>query len=202
MTLNRLLKLSKHVNEVLQDDQIDGVVITHGTDTLEETAYFLHLTIKSRKPVVLVGAIRPATAISRRSINLYNSIKVACSRKAYGKGVLIVFGDRIGSARFMIKTNSTMADTFKSIEQGSIGTIVSGGVYFYYRRVKYLHTSETIFDIRSLEELPQVVIIYAHQGDHRYFYDAAVQAGAKGIVVATAGGYTVFEKLKMVWMAR
>ena len=197
MTLNRLLKLSKHVNEVLQDDQIDGVVITHGTDTLEETAYFLHLTIKSRKPVVLVGAIRPATAISADGpLNLYNSIKVACSRKAYGKGVLIVFGDRIGSARFMIKTNSTMADTFKSIEQGSIGTIVSGDVYFYYKELQYLHTSETIFDIRSLEELPQVVIIYAHQGDHRYFYDAAVQAGAKGIVVATAGGYTVSEKAK------
>ena len=197
MTTERLLQLSKHVNEVLQDNRIDGVVITHGTDTLEETAYFLHLTVKSRKPVVLVGAIRPATAISADGpLNLYNSIIVACNRKTYGKGVLIVFGERIGSARFMIKTNSTSADTFKGIEQGCIGTIVGGDVYYYYKDIQYLHTSETIFDIRSLEELPDVAIIYTHQGDHRYLYDAAVQAGAKGIIVATAGGYSVSEKAK------
>ena len=125
MTVERLLKLSKHVNEVLQDDQIDGVVITHGTDTLEETAYFLQLTLKSRKPVVLVGAIRPATAISADGpLNLYNSIKVASNSKTYGKGVLVVFGERIGSARFMIKTNSISADTFKAIEQGCIGRLL------------------------------------------------------------------------------
>lgn len=197
MTIERLLKLSKRVNEVLQNDQIDGVVITHGTDTLEETAYFLHLTLKSRKPVVLVGAIRPATAISADGpLNLFNSIRVASNRKAYGKGVLIVLGDRIGSARFMMKTNSTMPDSFKAIEQGYIGSIVSGEVYFYYKELQYLHTSETIFDIRSLHELPQVAIIYAHQGDDRYFYDASIQAGFKGIVVATAGGYTVSEAAK------
>lgn len=197
MTVERLLKLSKYVNEVLQDDQIDGVVITHGTDTLEETAYFLHLTIKSRKPVVLVGAIRPATALSADGpLNLYNSIKVACHRQTYGRGVLIVFGERIGSARFMIKTNSISTDTFKAIEQGCIGTIVGGDVYFYYKELKYLHTSETIFDIRSFDELPPVSIIYTHQGDNRYLYDAAVQAGAKGIIVATAGGNTVSERAK------
>lgn len=192
MTIERLLKLSKRVNELLLDEQIDGVVITHGTDTLEETAYFLHLTIKCRKPIVLVGAIRPATAMSADGpLNLYNSIKVASNRKAYGKGVLIVFGDRIGSARFMMKINSTMPDSFKAIEQGGIGSIVGGEVYFYYKDIQYLHTSETIFDIRSLHELPNVSIIYTHQGDDRCFYDAAIQAGAKGIVVATAGGYAV-----------
>lgn len=197
MTTERLLKLSKHVNEVLKDDQINGVVITHGTDTLEETAYFLHLTIKSRKPVVIVGAIRPATAISADGpLNLYNSIKVACNRKTYGKGVLIVFGERIGSARFMIKTNSISADSFKAIEQGCIGTIVGEDIYFYYKELKYLHTSETIFDICLLDELPYVSIIYTHQGDNRYLYDAAVQAGVKGIVVATAGGNTVSEKAR------
>lgn len=195
MTTDRLLTLSKHVNKVLKDDHVDGVVITHGTDTLEETAYFLHLTIKSRKPVVVVGAIRPATTISADGpLNLYNGIIVACNRKTFGKGVLVVFGERIDSARFIRKINSSSVAPFKAIEQGCIGTIVGGAVYFYYKELQYLHTSETIFDIHLLQDLPHVSIIYTHQGDQRYLYDAAVQAGAKGIVVATAGGNTVSEQ--------
>lgn len=192
MTTERLLALSKYINETLLHEEVDGVVITHGTDTLEETAYFLHLVIKSHKPVVIVGAVRPATAISAEGpLNIYNGVKVACDKKSHRKGVLVVLNDRIGSARFMTKMNTTMVDSFKALEQGYIGSIVGGEVYYFYKDITYLHTTETAFDVRLVNELSKVSIIYAHQGDDRYLYDAAVQAGAKGIVVATAGGYTI-----------
>lgn len=192
MTTERLLALSKYVNETLLDEEVDGVVITHGTDTLEETAYFLHLVIKSHKPVVIVGSVRPATAISADGpLNLYNGVKVACERQAHGKGVLVVLNDRVGSARYMAKMATTTVDSFRALEQGYIGAIVGGEVHFYYKDITKLHTIETIFDVNLLDHLPKVSIIYAHLGDDRYLYDAAVQLGAKGIVVATAGGYTI-----------
>lgn len=98
MTTERLLELGKYVNQILLEDEIDGVVITHGTDTLEETAYFLHLVVKSSKPVVIVGAVRPATALSADGpLNIYNGVKVACNKESRGKGILVVLGDRIGS---------------------------------------------------------------------------------------------------------
>ncbi|MCM3790053.1 type II asparaginase [Domibacillus indicus] len=192
MTTERLLALSKYINETLLHEEVDGVVITHGTDTLEETDYFLHLVIKSHKPVVIVGAVRPATAISAEGpLNIYNGVKVACDKKSHGKGVLVVLNDRIGSARYMTKMNTTMVDSFKALEQGYIGSIVGGEVYYFYKDITYRHTTETAFDVRLINELSKVSTIYAHQGDDRYLYDAAVQAGAKGIVVATAGGYTI-----------
>ena len=192
MTTERLLTLSKYINETLLDEDVDGVVITHGTDTLEETAYFLHLVVKSRKPVVIVGAVRPATAISADGpLNIYNGVKVACNQEAHGKGVMVVLNDRIGSARYMTKMNATTVDSFKALGQGYIGSIVGGEVYFYYKDITYLHTAETVFDVTSINELPKVSIIYTHQGDDRYLYDAAVQSDTKGIIVATAGGYTI-----------
>lgn len=192
MTTERLLTMSKYINQLLLDEEVNGVVITHGTDTLEEAAYFLHLVIKSRKPVVIVGAVRPATAISADGpLNIYNGVKVASNQEAYGKGVLVVFNDRIGSARYMTKMNATAVDSFKALEEGYIGSIVGGEVYFYYKDITCLHTTETIFDVRSMDKLPKVSIIYTHQGDDRYLYDAAVQSGAKGIIIATAGGYTI-----------
>ncbi|WP_411348498.1 type II asparaginase [Paenibacillus sp. WLX2291] len=182
-----LLKLAKRINELLASDDVDGVVVTHGTDTLEETAYFLDLVVKSNKPVVVVGAMRPATAISADgSFNLYNAVKIAGTPQASGKGVLIELNDRIGAARYITKTNTTGTDTFKSTEQGYLG-VVSGGKVYFYNEPTRKHTADSVFDITDLTELPQVDILYEYQNNGSYLYDAAVAAGAKGIVVAGSG---------------
>lgn len=119
MTDDVWLKLAKRCNELLSDPDVKGIVITHGTDTLEETAYFLNLTVKSDKPVVLVGAMRPATAISADGpVNLLNAVKLAASPKAVGKGVLVALNDEINGARDVTKTNTSNVSTFKSPELG------------------------------------------------------------------------------------
>ncbi len=182
-----LLKLGKRINELLASDDVDGVVVTHGTDTLEETAYFLDLVVKSNKPVVVVGAMRPATAISADgSFNLYNAVKIASTPEATGKGVMIELNDRIGAARYITKTNTTGTDTFKSTEQGYLG-VVSGGKVYFYNEPTRKHTADSVFNITDLTELPQVDILYEYQNNGSYLYDAAVAAGAKGIVVAGSG---------------
>ncbi|MBT2263158.1 type II asparaginase [Bacillus safensis] len=186
-----LLKLAKRVNELLKDDQVDGIVITHGTDTLEETAYFLHLVVKSDKPVVVVGSMRPASAISADGpLNLYHAVKIASAKEAKGKGVMVTLNDRIASARFVTKTNTTTTDAFKSLEQGYIGE-VTGEVVSFYNEPTRKHTTESEFDVSKIKELPQVDILYGYQNDQKYMYDAAVKAGAKGIVVAAAGNGTM-----------
>ncbi len=127
MTSEIILKLSKRVNELLARDDVDGVVITHGTDTLDETPYFLNLTVKSNKPVVFTAAMRPATAISADGpMNLLEAVTVAADPEAKGRGVMVVLNDRIGAARFVTKTNATTLDTFKAPEEGYLGVIVSG----------------------------------------------------------------------------
>ncbi|UYO36093.1 type II asparaginase [Bacillus zhangzhouensis] len=186
-----LLKLAKRVNELLKDDQVDGIVITHGTDTLEETAYFLHLVVKSDKPVVIVGSMRPASAISADGpLNLYHAVKIASTKEAKGKGVMVTLNDRIASARFVTKTNTTTTDAFKSLEQGYIGEI-AGEVVSFYNEPTRKHTTESEFDVSKIKELPQVDILYGYQNDQKYMYDAAVKAGTKGIVVAAAGNGTM-----------
>lgn len=186
-----LLKLAKRVNQLLNDDQVDGIVVTHGTDTLEETAYFLHLVVKSDKPVVVVGSMRPASAISADGpLNLYHAVKIASTKEANGKGVMVTLNDRIASARFITKTNTTTTDSFKSLEQGYIGE-VAGEVVSFYNEPTRKHTADSEFDISKLKELPQVDILYGYQNDQKYVYDAAVKAGAKGIVVAAAGNGTM-----------
>ncbi|MEK5496086.1 type II asparaginase [Bacillus sp. FSL M8-0077] len=186
-----LLKLAKRVNQLLNDDQVDGIVVTHGTDTLEETAYFLHLVVKSDKPVVVVGSMRPASAISADGpLNLYHAVKIASTKEAKGKGVMVTLNDRIASARFITKTNTTTTDSFKSLEQGYIGE-VAGEVVSFYNESTRKHTTDSEFDISKLKEMPQVDILYGYQNDQKYVYDAAVKAGAKGIVVAAAGNGTM-----------
>ncbi|BAT47671.1 asparaginase [Bacillus altitudinis] len=186
-----LLKLAKRVNQLLNDDQVDGIVVTHGTDTLEETAYFLHLVVKSDKPVVVVGSMRPASAISADGpLNLYHAVKIASTKEAKGKGVMVTLNDRIASARFITKTNTTTTDSFKSLEQGYIGE-VAGEVVSFYNEPTRKHTTDSEFDISKLKELPQVDILYGYQNDQKYVYDAAVKEGAKGIVVAAAGNGTM-----------
>ncbi|WP_054259511.1 type II asparaginase [Propionispora sp. 2/2-37] len=187
MTDEVWLKLAKRTNELLADPKINGVVITHGTDTLEETAYFLNLVVKSDKPVVLVGAMRPATAISADGpVNLLNAVRLAASKSAAGQGVLVAMNDEINGARDVTKTNTSHVSTFKAPELGYLGYFNDGEPYFY-RKVTRKHTKDTEFDVRNLTELPDVEIIYTHVNENRALIDAAVAAGARGIVYAGSG---------------
>ncbi|UQZ48350.1 type II asparaginase [Bacillus sp. PK3-037] len=181
-----LLELGKRVNKLLSSEDVDGIVVTHGTDTLEETAYFLNLIVKSDKPVVVAGSMRPSTAISADGpSNLYNAVKVAGAPDAKGKGTLVVLNDRIASARYVTKTNTTATDTFKSEEMGYVGTIAND-IYFHNEMTRK-HTKDTELSISGLDKLPQVDILYGYQNDGSYLFDAAVKAGAKGIVFAGSG---------------
>jgi L-asparaginase/glutamin-(asparagin-)ase len=133
MSNEHWLKLAKRVNALLAQPDVDGIVITHGTDTLEETAYFLDLTVKSKKPVVLVGAMRPGTALSADGpINLYNAVLLAASQEAVGKGVLVAMNDQIHAARDVTKTNTSTPDSFKTPELGMLGYIQGNKPYFYH----------------------------------------------------------------------
>jgi len=191
MTKEIILKLSNRVNELLARDDIDGVVITHGTDTLDETPYFLNLTVKSNKPVVFTAAMRPATAISADGpMNLLEAVTVAADPDAKGRGVMVVLNDRIGAARFVTKTNATTLDTFKAPEEGYLGVIVGGKPQFEMR-VDKINTLRSVFDVRNLKALPDVVIIYGYQDDPEYMYDAAIEHHAKGIVYVGTGAGSV-----------
>jgi L-asparaginase len=142
------LKLAKRVNEVLQGNNIDGVVITHGTDTLEETAYFLSLVVKSDKPTVLVGSMRPATAISADGpANLFNAVALAASPEARGRGRVIVMDDEIHYAREAQKTNTTELDSFKSPNRGRAGVMNAGKIEFFSQNTtRYTTKSEFSVD--------------------------------------------------------
>ncbi|WP_211451408.1 type II asparaginase [Collimonas antrihumi] len=182
-----LMVLARRAEAVLLDSEVDGLVITHGTDTLEETAYFLNLTLKTAKPVVLVGAMRPATALSADGpLNLYNAFRLAICPEASGKGVLVMLNDRIGAARYISKTCTTMTDAFRSSEQGNLGD-VAGGVVHFFNTPTRLHTLATEFSLAEIGELPQVDILYDYQGAGTHLYQAAIDAGAKGIVLAATG---------------
>jgi L-asparaginase len=192
MTNQILLDLAKEVDKQLKDPKVNGIVITHGTDTLEETAYFLNLVIKSDKPVVLVGSMRPSTALSSDGpLNLYNAVAIAASEKSKGKGVLIALNDKIGSARDTNKTDTTSVDTFQSQDFGYLG-LVQGGQPYYYTESTRKNTKETEFNINDINELPRVDIVYAHGNDSRVMVDAAVNAGAKGIIHAGTGNGSVY----------
>ncbi|MBV8532592.1 MAG: type II asparaginase [Verrucomicrobia bacterium] len=187
MTNEYWLKLAKRVNELLQQPDVDGIVITHGTDTLEETAYFLNLVAKSAKPVVIVGAMRPSTALSADGpINLYNAVLVAGSKEAVGRGVLVCMNDQINSARDVTKTNTSTADTFKSPELGVLGYIQGDRVAFY-RLPARRHTLNSEFDISGADKLPNVEIAYGFANVSRTTVDALAAAGVDGIVYAGVG---------------
>lgn len=187
MTNEHWLTLAKRVNVLLAQDNVDGIVITHGTDTLEETAYFLDLVVKSRKPVVLVGSMRPSTAISADGpINLYNAVILAGSQEAIGKGVLVAMNDQIHAARDVTKTNTVTADTFKATELGMLGYIV-GGKPFFYRQPVRKHTVDTEFDVTNLATLPLVEVAYSHANAGTAAVNAFVAEGAKGIIHAGTG---------------
>ena len=190
------LKLAKRVNQLLAQPDVDGIVITHGTDTIEETAYFLDLTVHSDKPVVIVGAMRPSTAISADGpINLYNAVTLADSKEAIGKGVLVAFNDQINAGREVTKTNTSTADTFKTPELGMLGYMQDNAAHFYRLPLRK-HTTESEFDVSNLDSLPQVDIVYGYANYNRIALDAFVAAGAKGIIHAGVGDGSISDTVK------
>jgi L-asparaginase len=183
------LKLANRVNEVLAQSDVDGVVITHGTDTMEETAYFLSLVVKSDKPVVLVCAMRPATGISADGpMNLYNGVVLAGSPAAKGRGPLVVINDVIHYARELQKMHTTFLNAFESPNRGVAGVMNTGKVYFYSMNTTR-HTTKSEFSPKGLtvENLPRVEIVYSYANFDGALIDAAVAGGAKGIVLAGVG---------------
>ncbi|HEY5227854.1 MAG TPA: asparaginase, partial [Opitutaceae bacterium] len=179
--------LAEHTQAALDRPSVSGVVVTHGTDTMEETAYFLNLVVHSPKPVVLVGAMRPATAMSADGpMNLYNAVAAAAHPDAQGRGVLVVANDEIHFAREVAKTNTTQVGTFKSTHRGLAGLVSAGRIHFYGRPLSR-HTAASAFMVPKSGPLPRVDIIYAHAGMGRELVDAAVQAGALGLVIAGVG---------------
>jgi L-asparaginase len=181
------LKLANRVNALVAQPDVAGVVITHGTDTIEETAYFLNLVVKSRKPVVLTAAMRPATALSADGpLNFFNAVAVAADKNAAGRGVLVVINDWIHDAESLTKTSTTAVQTFMSPLEGLIGTVAYGKAEFYRGPIgKNTATSE--FSLQGVTALPRVDIIMAHENMDGALINAAVAAGAKGIVIAGVG---------------
>jgi len=187
MTVAIMLTLAKRINALLSDADLDGIVVTHGTDTMEETAYFLNLVVKSKKPVVLVGSMRPSTAVSADGpLNLFNAVGVAIDPNSAGRGVLVVMNDWIHGAHSLTKMSTTAVQTFMSPLRGLVG-VATYGKNDYYNNPVWKHTTESEFDITNVSQLPRVDILYAHSDMPGDLIDASVANGAKGIVVAGVG---------------
>ncbi len=197
MTAEVWLELAKTINEMSADPEVTGFVITHGTDTLEETAYFLNLTVKTEKPVVITGSMRPSTSISADGpMNLYQSVCVAASSTAVGKGVLAVFSDRIYSARSVTKTSTYHVTAIAAGEMGAIGVVRDGDVYIYETPAKK-HTTQTEFDVSGLTGLPRVSVLYfSVDADVELLRFAAEHSD--GVVIAGAGAGEFSEGFKAV----
>ncbi len=181
------LKLARRLEELERSTGLDGIVVTHGTDTMEETSFFVALTVDTPKPIVFTGSMRPATAISADGpMNLYNAVAVAGSAAARSCGVLVAFNDQIHAARYVYKTNTTRPDAFQSVDRGPIGTVDTGRVAIFNACDGSAFPAPKVA-IGDIRELPKVEIVYGYAGMGRDLIDAAVQAGAKGLVVAGVG---------------
>jgi L-asparaginase len=187
MSFDIMLKVAKRINELAKSPDVAGIVITHGTDTLEESAFFLNLVVKTDKPVVMVGSMRPSTAVSADGpLNLYNAVGVAVDPKARGRGVLVVMNDWIHAAHSLTKTSTTAIQTFMSPVRGLVG-VASYGKNDFYTTPSWKHTTQTEFDIAQVSAMPRVDIIFASADMSSDLIDAAVANGAKGIVIAGVG---------------
>jgi L-asparaginase len=187
MSFDIMLKLARRINELLPTSGVDGIVVTHGTDTMEETAYFLNLTVKSDKPVVMVGSMRPSTAVSADGpLNLYNAVAVAADPQAKGRGVLVVMNDHIHAAHSLTKTSTTALQTFMSPLRGLVG-VSAYGKNDWYNTPPWKHTTQSEFDVSKVTRLPRVDIVFACADMSPDLIDASVSAGAKGIVIAGVG---------------
>jgi len=190
-TAEDLKALSLRISAYLKDPDIAGVVFGHGTNTIEETAYFLNLTLKSDKPVVIVGAQRPFSTLSSDApLNLLNAVRVAADPGSKGKGVLVVLNDEINAAREVTKTNTYRVETFQSRELGLLGYADPDKIV-YYRAPTRKHTTQSEFDLTQIKSFPRVDILYSYTGDDGELAKASVAIGAKGLIVAgTGAGHT------------
>lgn len=164
---------------------VRGIVVTHGTDTMEETAYFLDLTVGGVRPVVVTGSMRPSNmAGADGPANLTSALRAAVDSNTKGRGTVVVMDDRVFAARDVTKTNSTRVETFQAPERGPLAMVDPEGLFY---RFASRGRSAPQFDISAVREFPRVDIVYAYPGADSVAIDALVQAGAKGIVVAGAG---------------
>src|SRR6187401_968862 len=187
------IKLATRINELAAMPDVAGIVITHGTDTIEETAYFLNLVVKTKKPVVLTAAMRPSTALSADGpLNFYNAVAVAANPNAAGRGVMVVINDWIHGAASLTKTSTTAVQTFLSPVTGLIGTVAYGEVEFYRGPVGR-NTVNSEFSLDGVTALPRVDIIMAYENMDGALIDAAAAAGAKGLVIAGVGNGNMTE---------
>jgi L-asparaginase len=188
ITVAHWLTLANRINRIFADDpRAAGVVVTHGTNTIEETAYFLNLTVKHDKPVVLVGSMRPASAISADGpLNLLNAIRTAVSPDAVGRGVLVVLNDEINAARDVTKTNTYRVETFRAPELGLLGYVDADRVAFYRQSTKR-HTARSEFDVTGRTSLPPVEILYSYIQPSTVMAEALAASGTQGIVFAGTG---------------
>lgn len=189
------LKLAKRINELLNKEGFDGVVITHGTDTMEETAYFLNLTINSAKPVIMVGAMRPSTGISADGpLNLYNAVAVASDKNAQNRGVMVVMNDTILDAKDVIKHNTLAVETFIGANFGKLAYIHNGKAFFT-RNVQNKHTTQSVFDVQKLNTLPKVGIVYGYANASELPMKSFIDAKYDGIVYAGVGNGNFYHSL-------
>ena len=179
------MDLARRINVVFRErESLAGIVVTHGTDTMEETAYFLDLTVTGDRPVVVTGAMRPADAIGADGpANLFNAVRAAAAPASRGRGAMVLMDDRLFAAREVTKTNTTRVETFQAPEHGPLAIVDHDTIYFNRARP----TRRPPFDLSKVTELPRVDIIYSYGGADSVLIDAAVAAGAKGIVVAGVG---------------
>lgn len=181
------LTLANRINELLASPECDGIVVTHGTDTMEETAYFLNLTVHSDKPVVLTGAMRPSTAMSADGpLNLYNSVVTAASKESYGRGVMIVMNGLILGAHSTQKMNTVDVQTFQAPDAGPLGYVYNSRPYYNMQTLKR-HTTQSVFDVKGLKELPKVGIVYAYSNIDADVMEPFLTKGYKGIIHAGLG---------------
>ena len=193
-TNEHLLRLGQRVSALAKQADVDGIVITHGTDTLEETAYFLNLVVRTTKPIVVVGSMRPGTALSADgALNLYDAVTVAASKDAAGKGVLVTMNDEIQSGRDVSKTINIKTEAFKS-QWGPLGMVVEGKNY-WFRKLDKRHTTTSEFDIDQINALPLVEIAYAGGNVTDTAHRAFAAAGAKAIIHAGPGNGSVANTL-------
>ncbi len=194
LTNDNLLVLAKRVSALSKLPEVDGIVITHGTDTLEETAYFLTLTVHTSKPIVVVGSMRPGTALSADgALNLYDAVNVAGSKDAMNKGVLVTMNDEIHSGRDVSKTINIKTEAFKS-QWGPLGMVVEGRNYWFRAPVKR-HTMASEFDIDTINALPLVEIAYGYEGVSSTAIDALGKSGIKALIHAGTGNGSVADRI-------
>ena len=193
-TNDNLLALAKRVSALSKQGDVDGIVVTHGTDTLAETAYFLSLVVHTDKPIAVVGSMRPGTALSADgALNLVNAVSVAASKDARGKGVLVTMNDELNTARDVNKDINIQTGAFKS-QWGPLGMVVEGKNYWFRAPAKR-HTNNSEFNIDSIDKLPQVDIVYAYGSVQPTAVNALVDAGAKAIVHAGTGNGSVADRM-------